>query len=100
MKWFQSKVGWILASLYIIAVPVSTLFTTCPNENRICPTYVSYLLFNWKWLKQSPDIPQSFYFIPAILINAIILYLIGYGIEKLIRKRKTQPPNQGQPPKE
>ena len=113
MKWYKSKIGWILVFIYIVLFPVLIILTyTRESYNPISEAF-TYWTLPWIFLLFGPLMYVGYMqesvmqivlgvllYVALILPNIIILYLIGYGIEKLIKKRKQHPPNQeqNQPP--
>lgn len=120
MKWYQSKLGWILVILYILIAALSAFgFSSglTNSEDRgilyflVMIGFAIYsltMIMPWFKLLWALNLPQfsgvegshtfegmvytSFFILP---INLIILYAIGYGIQRIyltrkIRKQKTQ----------
>ena len=137
MKWYKSKVKWLLIIVYVIIVLVTYSFVFQSERSKSNEGFPSgfgislpktrnietmkAIIFPWGYMLsdyneesfrvktvldyENHGLPRAHIlitrnFLLSILANIFILYFIGYGIEKLIKKRNPQPPNQGQPPKE
>ena len=102
MKYF-SKLGFILADMYILAIAVLILTAPSPEcvpvaGHSFCPAVItpgslilSILLLPGLLIVYAPSgniIPQ----VPilSILINVLIVYLTGYVVELLFKKYKNR----------
>ncbi len=92
MKFLKSKIGWSLVGIYLVLSAISIIYSRVCNVG-ICD--VGYLLLPsipWiAWLSGgmfNSTFVGILAYVISILLNAIIIYLIGYFISLLISKKK------------
>ena len=101
----KSHLGRVTLSIYIAGLLLFSLFSLLSGSDS-----EAIVIFAYPWLMLIEKVAETifrnelsslgvFAIVLSLLINVFLAYYIGVAIEKLIKRRKTQPPNQGQSPK-
>lgn len=78
-----SRTGLVFSALYLfVAITILALTSDCRGESCVIQLFVT---FPWCLLFLRPD-SSAMFLVTAVALNAIILYLIGYRIGKLVKR--------------